>query len=162
MISKGYGDLKIVINRKEFITIKSILCGNNDLFYKLVNDTKFNGKLELYNGCTEIGYKNLERFYANGVIEINDKNVIDTLSICVYYNECELMKECLKYMKYHLNEEIVISLLSKNEIMNSNYLKKFEKLLDKYIISNGYKLLSKINILKLSPENIYYILNRKK
>lgn len=97
LVENGFGDLKVIVENKEFLTVKSIFCGNNEIFTTLVNDTKFPGYLELYDGCSEIGFRCLEKYYGNGKVVIDESNCIDILSICAYYDEEKLLKECGKY-----------------------------------------------------------------
>lgn len=100
ILKNGLGDLKVIIKGKEYISSKVILCANNLFFLNTVNDEKFNGVIELDNSCNEIGFKNMEKYYSGGIIDINEDNVIDILTICICYDEEKLIKECVKYYNY--------------------------------------------------------------
>lgn len=143
LISKGLGDLIVKVDGQEYETIKSIFCGSNSTLLSLVNDDKFNGKLELYDGCNENGFKCLEKYYGYRIVDINQSNVIDILSICMYYDEYNLLKECVRYIKQHINDEMITLLLSKKEILKSDYLKDIHNSTNEYIKKNSYKILNK-------------------
>lgn len=61
----------------------------------------------------------------------------------MYYDEYNLLKECVRYIKQHINDEMITLLLSKKEILKSDYLKDIHNSTNEYIKKNSYKILNK-------------------
>lgn len=149
------------INGEEFTTVKSILCINNPLFKKIIIDDEIDCAIELFNECSVTGFKILESFYGNGIVDINESNVIDVIIICECYNEHKLLDLCVKYIMKHLNIKIIISLINNNKYLAFKSMNIVKKTIDNYIKDNYFKLLNNNHILDISAKGIAYIINIK-
>lgn len=143
LVNRGYGDIIFLINQKEYKSIKSIMCGNNEMLNTLVNYSEFNGIITLFNNYTEIGFKSLERYYGNDEVILDDYNVIPIFNICIECNEENLAFECIKYMKFNMNEVFLIYLLQNQDFINKKYLLKIQQVSEDYIKTKTYKILNK-------------------
>lgn len=142
LVNRGYGDIIFLINQKEYKSIKSIMCGNNEMLNTLVNYSEFNGIITLFNNYTEIGFKSLERYYGNDEVILDDYNVIPIFNICIECNEENLAFECIKYMKFNMNEVFLIYLLQNQDFINKKYLLKIQQVSEDYIKTKTYKILN--------------------
>lgn len=149
LIKNGFSDMTVKVENEYIKTIKCLLCGRNKVLMNLINDKMFNGCLELYDKCTKESFFILESYYSGGKIEINNRNCIDIMKICIYYNEINLLKDCEKYVLNHINEEMIIKIFYNKEILSCIKLKLLKKYAINYLIKNGYKLLKEDIIMNL-------------
>lgn len=161
MVEKGYGDLSVVVEGFEIRSIKCLLCGRNKVLDKLVMDESFPGILELCENVTMNGFHELEKYYSGGKIVISDKNIVDILSICLFYNEMSLFSKCKSYIIEHFNDRIMSKILDYLPILSSNQLTELKDLTTSYLNFNSYKLLSDDIIIELSITSLEYILDNQ-
>lgn len=143
---RGYNDLKIMINGEEINTIKCLFCGRNKILNNFVNNKSFNGCLILSEKCSKEGFLLLESYYSGGIIELNQKNCVKLLNICLEYNESGLEKECEDYIFNHLNDIIIKEMLN-NKYFNYFEIPKIKKCIIIYLKKNINELLKHIQLL---------------
>lgn len=167
LVQLGYGDLKVVVENRQVLTIKNIMCSGNSTIKKLVDDPSFTGILMLYEGSTLSGFMALEEYYGCGKVYINEENIIDLLCMSVYYYDKMLINLCKKYIKSHLNGKIISKLLNRIEVLQFNQLNELDDICEEYLNIHGYKLLNKgifhiymyiDNLKYLSLRSIEYIM----
>lgn len=158
----GYSDITVKIKNEYIKTIKFFLINSNDIFKCLIDDKLFNGCLELYDDCTVDSFYMLERFYSGGTIILNPNNCIETLKICIYYNELELLKECEKYILNTINEYTIKYILKNEIILKCESLKELKDVVINYIKKNGYKLLEEKMMMDLPLYVLELVINYTK
>lgn len=141
LVNKGYGDIKVTVNGEEIESIKSILCGFNDILSSIVLKAKFDGYLELVEGCTEKGFYALECYYGGGDLVISRENCLDILIICNYYKELDLLKECEDFVIESKDEDIIKSVLAEKNIIRSSDLNNLREFLVGYLINENNDLI---------------------
>lgn len=104
----------------------------------------------------------LERFYSGGTIILNPNNCIETLKICIYYNELELLKECEKYILNTINEYTIKYILKNEIILKCESLKELKDVVINYIKKNGYKLLEEKMMMDLPLYVLELVINYTK
>lgn len=151
IVENGYGDLIVLVDGERITSVKSILCCANTIFKSLIDDERFSGILELFEGCSKLGFLCLEKYYGGGRLEINEMNCVDILCICVYYNEMQLLQECKtyyyflfinRYIKNNLTTNVMTKLLNNIDILKSNYLVELHDITSEYILHQSSQLLN--------------------
>lgn len=171
--NSGYGDLKVRVGREEITCVKAVFTEENEIFKKLIEDEKFEGTLELCEGCTIDAFLELEKYYSGGCMNLDNCNVCKILSMCIYYNEKRIVSICEEYIKNHLNEDIIIELCDSLHLFKTKELADLSKLYDFYLVENGYKILSHgiyiyiisiidESLMKLKIEGLEFILQSPK
>lgn len=161
MVDKGYDDITVIVEGFEIRSIKSLLCGRNKLLHKLIKDETFPGILELCDKVTINGFHELEKYYSGGKIILTDRNIMDILSICLFYNEMSLFCKCKSYIIDHFNDTIMSKILDYLPILSSNQLTELKDLTTSYLNFNSYKLLADNVIVELSMTALEYILDNQ-
>lgn len=161
LVSKGYGDLILIVKDTEYVTNKALFCGSNVLINNLVKDNQFNGKLTLFDECTMIGVIELEKYYSGGRVVINDSNCLDILSICLFYNEIILLKACEKYLVNHMNDSLLMKVIKNPLYLNFRYLIELKCITEEYLKFNSYKLFHYYILTQFSIDSIIYLLSNK-
>lgn len=123
------------------MSTKAVFISSNETMRKILEDEKFPGVLELFEECSINGLLELEKFYSGGCVDININNVIDLLSICLFYNENRITDFCIKFIYNHMSYELMIKILSVIHLFCYNNMIGIKDLSEKYLLYNGYKII---------------------
>lgn len=156
-MKNGFGDLRVIIGNEEIRTFKFLLYVCNETLRKLLENPLFEEPLMLSENCSKTSFFLLEKYYEGIEIDVNEKNCVDLLSLCVYYNEESLLSNVVDYITNHLNEEIIINLLNKKEILNNEKLKELKDKFDDFIKNKNYKLMNEDLLKYIDVDNMKYL-----
>lgn len=122
--------------------MRCILMNGNETFRKLLEDDQFSGELALCEGSSIDGFIEIEKYYNGGSMELNDENVIKVLLRSIYYSDKEILGICIKYIKNHLNDEMMLRMLELSDFLKKEEIFELIKLGEEYLRENGYKYLN--------------------
>lgn len=159
MTNKCFSDIDIEIDGEIIPCVKAFLCYKNPIFNKLISDPQCPSPLPLSDSVTKHGFMLLLRYYGYGSIEINVKNVMEILRICIMYNENYLLKICKEFIEKHFNEDLIKELLITTEYLQNNYMITTNNLLQNYLQYNGYDIFCKSELYNLPITSVKYILS---
>lgn len=123
------------------MSTKAVFITSNEIMRKILEDEKFQGVWELYEECSITGLLELEKFYSGGYVDININNVIDILSICLFYDEKRITKYCIRYIYNHMSDELMIKILSVIHLFSNINMIGIKDFSEKYLLYNGYKII---------------------
>lgn len=116
LIENGLDKVTIRVGGENFTIIKAFFCCN-ELLYNIIKENKNDKAIKLSSVCTKVGFKSLRTYYGYSVVIIDENNIIDIIRICECYNEKDLLKECIKYIRRHFIFDIVLKLINNNSIL---------------------------------------------
>lgn len=137
----GYGDLRVIVGKEEIRTFRYILCVCNETFRMLLHDPLFEEPLRLNDECSKESLFLLEKYYQGLEVEINNKNCIDLLSICVCYYEERMLKDVIDYIINNLDGCLAVGLLNKIVVLNNSSLKELREEFESFIKNENYKIM---------------------
>lgn len=143
LVNEGFGDIKVKIGSEEVVSVKSILIKGNKTLKKLINENKSNEILELSEMSDVETFLLIEKYYSGGYIDINTQNIFKILLICISYKDLKILELCKKYLKNHLNEEIMMKLFDIKHSMDKNNMLNLKEICKDYIKENGYIFIKK-------------------
>lgn len=109
------------------------------------------------------GFLEFEKFISGGKLVIEEKNVIDIMMVCLYYNESVLFLEAKKYILNHFNYTLTQKLFEIYSFLDNNQLVDLKDNLLQYINNWNWKYIEDTNnnenFIHLPLEIVDYLLN---
>lgn len=150
------------VNGSDGKYVKAIICNNNSILNTLIEDSKFEGVLELAAECDINTFNEVYKYYGGDEMTICDENVVKMLKFSIYYDDKNIKDNCVNYIMKCKNEKIMYDLLQIEDLVNvENDVKLLNGEITDYIIYKGYLILENEECL-IKNDNRKFRKNTKK
>lgn len=141
--------------------MKSLLIIQSEIFKKIILSHKNENNIKLdkyfeYMSCE--GLRLMISFYGFEKLEIRDDNCVDLFIASYYLQENIVKKQCLNYIKDHINSLILMSLLPNIKFFKDNNMNELMDIINRNLQTVGFTLFKDDLLLSLTPDVITLII----
>lgn len=137
-------DVTFEINRTFIQGNRSYLIIQNPVLRDiLLKHTNYKEPIQLGNEFEYLsseGFRLILGYYGYERTSIRDNNCTELLIASFYFQEKSLINACTKFIKSHMNNAILISLLKNIKFYIDNKMKDILEVMNEYILVYGYSL----------------------